>query len=197
MKLKFLFLIAIFILSSTITINAQNDDDKKIGGIRAGWQYAGLFQNGAILEGADPLNSFYVGIFRENKILPLLAIGTGIEYSPVGAIDNEFDSKITLHYISVPIDVRLKLGPLFAMVGVAANFRVAEKWRLLGEDFTPPDDSKSEFFDLPVFFGVGVKVFMFRIEARYYWGLLDIYKKNDVFDATKGQYLQIGLGVSF
>ena len=144
------------------------------------------------------MNSFYVGIFRENKLIPLLSIGTGIEYSQIGVVDaNIDDTSIKLHYISVPIDLRVKLGPVYALGGIALNFRVAEKWKIAGENFDPSDDNKSQVFDLPLALGVGVKLFIFRIEAKYHWGMLDVYKANDFQEAQKVQYLQLGLGVTF
>lgn len=196
MKTKIILLFTALLFISTGSF--AEDDDDKVGGIRAGWQYSGLYNSGTILEGTDPLNSFYVGFFRENKLFPLLALGTGLEYFQVGVIDSELDdTSLKLHYISIPIDIRVKLGPVYALGGVAANFKVGEKWKILGEDFTPEDDFKAEFFDVPLFLGVGVKIMMIRIEARYHWGMLDTYKSVDGSDAIKGQYLQIGAGISF
>jgi len=198
MKLKIILLFTALLFISSGSSFAQDDDDDKVGGIRAGWQYSGLYTGGAIAEGTDPLSSFYVGVFRENKLIPLLALGTGIEYFQVGIVDSELDNtNLKLHYISIPIDIRVKLGPVYALAGAAANFKVGEKWTILDEDFTPEDDFKAEIFDVPVFFGLGVKILMLRIEARYHWGMLDTYKSVDESDALKGQYLQIGVGVSF
>lgn len=180
------------------TAFAGDDDENKIGGIRAGWQYSALYNNGNIVEDSDPLSSFYVGLFRENKLIPLLAIGTGIEYFQVGIVDKEnSNTNLRLHYISIPIDLRVKLGPVYALGGLGLNFRVAEKWKVDGESFDPSDEVKSEVFDMPLFLGVGVKIAIIRIEARYHWGMFDVYKPTDLVNEQNSQYLQVGLGVSF
>ena len=110
----------------------------------------------------------------------MLALGTGVEYSQIGMVDaNLENTDLKLHYISVPIDLRVKLGPVYALGGFALNFRVAEKWKVSGENVDFSEFAKSEVFDIPLFLGVGVQLFFLRIEARYHWGMLDVYKTND------------------
>ena len=195
MKTLFTLFIAIM-LSIPSSLLAQ---DTKLGGIRAGWQNSGLFDNGNLDENVDPLNAFYVGLFRENKIIPLLAFGTGLEYHQVGVKDKTLDdTDIKLHYLAIPLDLRVKLGPVFAAAGFSANFRVADKVRLLGEDITDSElVPKSEFFDIPFYLGAGVDILIFRVEARYHWGMLDVFKATTDNNAQKSQYFQLGFGVSF
>ena len=178
MKKQILFLFALSIIA------VQSVSAQKIGGIRAGWHSATLVIDG---ESEDPLSAFYVGFFRVNDLkVPLLSISTGLEYFQNGFYAN--DNKYTkLHTLAVPIGLRAKLGPVFAEAGPSLNFTLGETSRKLGEDI----NSDPAFFDVPIFVGAGVKILMFTIEARYAWGLIDVYEGG-----TKSQYFQIGAGIS-
>lgn len=164
--------------------------DKKVG-IRGGYQVGNLYINGDAMHGN--FNTFYVGLFKEVKIIPLLKFGSGLDYYQNGTYKDS-DNKINLHYLSVPLYLKVKIGPVFALAGAAANFKVGEKWTFAGNTFT---SYKSKTFDLPVFGGVGVKFAFLTIEARYYYGTMTI--NDNSLSATNGahnQFLQIGLGVS-
>lgn len=186
----------LFFLLLTVGIFAQdkNHDDKLLG-VRAGWQYSTILEDGNLLEGFDPLSSFYAGIFKEIKLVPLLRFDVGLEYAPVGISNSDLDSKIVLHYLSIPLNLRVKLGPVYALGGAAANFRVAEKYTILGQNYDPQDDEKSNVFDVPLYLGLGVKILFISVDARYYWGMLDIYGNDDT--TSKGQYLQVGASIYF
>ena len=173
----------ICILLVLLTVGALSElKAQKLLGIRAGWHYATLV--GSALED-NPNNSFYIGLYRNNEFGGLFALHTGLEYFQNGAkLDENNYSK--LHYISVPIGLRVKIGPAFALAGPALNFKVAESNRVLGQSI---DNTDAAFFDLPIFLGAGVKIAMFTIEARYAWGLLE------VTEGVKNQYLQLGLGL--
>lgn len=184
----------ILLITTGLFAQDKNHDDKLLG-VRAGWQYSTLLTDGNIPEGSDPLSSFYAGIFKEFKIVPLLRFDAGLEYAPVGIADSDTDSKIVLHYLSIPLNLRVKLGPVFALGGAAANFRVAEKYTINGENYDPEDDEKSNVFDVPLYLGLGVKILFISVDARYYWGMLDVY--NNENSTTKSQYLQLGASIYF
>lgn len=80
-----------------------------------------------------------------------------------------------LHWVSIPNYLKLKLGPIFALGGVAPSFKVAEPIYEDGEMVKPMEDDKSAWFDIPAFAGLGVKILFITVEARYHWGLLDLY----------------------
>jgi hypothetical protein len=189
-------LVCVLLIFNLNTANAKDGDNKSKTGIRAGWQYSTIAFDGSIPNGYDPLSSFYAGFFRDNKIIPLLRLGTGIEYSHIGnksiAADNDSLPSITLQYISIPIDLKVKLGPVFVLGGFSLNFKVAEKWDLNGDKYNPPTNLKAGTFDIPLFLGAGVQIFFIAIEARYYWGMINLYDGN-----TKTQYLQVGGTISF
>jgi hypothetical protein len=160
-------------LALSSSVQAQDN------GIRAGWHYAGLFADGTQL--FDPLNSFYVGFFRNNQLgIDILSIHTGLEYFQNG--NTIGDEKLVLHYVSIPVALRVKLGPVFALGGLGLNFKLGGNTSFHEE---------VNFFDLPALLGVGVKLAFLTIEARYGWGLLNI-ADGDI----KNQYFQLGLGIS-
>jgi len=186
---KVIMIAIVFAIGSHV--NAQeNDKDKpaKIG-IRAGWNYAAMFIDGDQLSGTDRMNSFYVGLFKEKKIVPLLRFGSGLEYFKNGYTIND-NLKRELHYLSVPLYLKVKLAFLYATGGTALNFRVSEK--LPGNVLLDPlNNEQTAWFDMPLQLGLGVKILMFSVEARYNWGLFDMY--ND----SRNQYFQAGFTVSF
>lgn len=156
---------------------------QKLVGFRAGWHNAVL--SGSSLEDY-PNNNFYIGAYRNNKFGGIFAFHTGLEYFQNGAKKDDNNYR-KLHYISVPLGLRVKLGPVFALAGPALNFKVGESSRYLGQSIDA--DDKAAFFDLPAFIGAGVKFLMFTVEARYAVGLLEVN------DGVRNQYFQLGLGL--
>ena len=189
MKKTLLILTVSLFTFSVMGLKAQ-DDDKGKGklGVRAGWQNAATYNNSN--QSGETINTFYAGVFRNNKLAPIIAIQTGLEYFQTGWYSDDAN-KSNLHYLSVPIGLRVKIGPVFAVGGPALNFKVSEKTYLLGNEVTD-SELKSNIFDLPLFLGVGAKIAMFTVEARYHWGMIDV---NDA--GNRNQYFQLGAGISF
>jgi len=189
---KRMVLFTIIIMTGAMVIYAQKDDKEgqKVGGIRAGWHTATLVEDGSKADTINNLNGFYVGFFRDTKIVPLLNFGSGLEYFQNGTAYTN-NSERVLHTISIPLDLKVKLGPVFALGGIAANFKVSEKIKIDGESISPMSDDKSAWFDTPVFLGAGVKIAFLTVEARYHWGLLEVR------NGKKSQYFQLGAAFSF
>ncbi len=160
-------------------------------GIRAGWQTSNISLNSY-----KNLNTFYAGIFKEKKILPLIRFGAGIEYQQSGS-EFSTDNIMKLHYISVPLYLKVKLGPLYAVAGGAPSFKIAETWELETAKESYKDLSDINTFDLPIFAGVGFNILLLRIEARYYWGTMELSNSSaSVASGTKNQYFQLGVGLA-
>ena len=179
-----LFFLSLTFLGLSFGLSAQDASH----GLRAGWSNAGLFDDGD--QQLDPQQGFYVGTFRTDKVLPLLHWYKGLEYQQMGARldDNNYRK---LHYLSLPQAARLKIGPVFAQVGIAINFKVGESITVLGQE-TKTDDNKAEWYDFPWHTGLGLKLGPVTVDARYHWGL------NDITDTgLRNQYFQIGAGISF
>ena len=173
-----------------ISVFAQDNEKNSVSGIRGGWHSATLVANGSEPSGASSLDNFYVGFYSDNKIAPILHFGKGLEYFQNG-ITYTSNSKRVLHTLSVPLYLKLKLGPVFALGGIAGNFKVSEKYTTGDYEASPTDSDKSKWFDAPVFLGAGVKIWFISVEARYHWGLIEVR------NGYKSQYFQLGAAVSF
>ena len=188
-KLNSVLVFSMVLLVISTDGHAQKDGDR-VGGLRFGWHHSAFYDDGNAVSDADPMQSFYAGFFRDNKIVSLLSFGSGLEYYQNG-IKYSDDNKLALHYVSVPLNVKIKLGPVFALTGFAPSFKVAERIITDGNSSTPSDDQKSEWFDVPFFVGAGVKIIFITIEARYHWGLLEVN------NGLNSRYFQLGVGLSF
>ena len=181
--------IAVIFALFTADINAgDKGDGNRVGGVRAGYHSAQFNLNGDFV--GEPLQTLYVGLFRDTKVISLLNFGTGLEYYKHGA---KFDSENLreLHYLSIPLDLKVKLGPVFVLGGAAPSFRVADRITTDGNKEKTTDAQKSEWFDIPLFLGAGVNIWFVTIEARYHWGMME------VVDGYKSQSFQLGAGISF
>ncbi len=182
-KIRLFTLVALLI---TISVSTYADGKH---GIRAGFQTSNLYNNGSAKNGIN--QSFYVGVFKEKKILPLLSLGTGLEYSQIGTnIDS--DNKEIFHYLNVPINAKVKLGPLYAVAGASLNFLVSQKLIINGSSSDPLINAN--WFDIPVFAGAGFQFLMIRIEARYFFGTMSLY--DSPLTQYKTQAFQLGLALA-
>jgi len=173
---------------------SMNSFAKDKFGIRAGYQAANLYSGSSALY--KTYNTFYVGLFKDVKLIPLLHFGAGIDYYQTGSEKNS-ENSISLHYVSVPLDLKLKLGPFYALAGVAPAFKVHENWMVLGNKISPDSDVKSNAFDLPAFAGIGFKIAIISIEARYFYGTMSVNNNSlSGFDGYNNQFIQLGLAVS-
>jgi hypothetical protein len=183
MKLLNFLLLSLFLISG-ISLYAG---DKF--GIRAGYQNSGLFVDGSKLTDAKNYNGYYLGVFKENKIIPLLSYGFGLDYMNTGSkVDN--DTKRALNYLSIPIYVKAKLGPLYGLAGTGLNIKISEKLFVDGNSTSLSDSQKSKSLDYPVYLGGGFKILIVSIEGRYHWGL------SEIINGSKNRYFQIGATIS-
>jgi len=162
--------------------------DKEFG-IRAGWQMSITINDGEQVGGN--LNTFYVGIFRDRSLggSEFLYFHGGLDYSTGGWYTDD-DNYRKIYYLSGPAALKVKLGPAFVQLGAIFSARLGEKYNLLGEDALT-DETKTESFDIGAHVGVGVKIAMVSIEARYNIGFLDVNHGD------RNASLQVGAGISF
>ncbi|MCS4436705.1 PorT family protein [Aquiflexum gelatinilyticum] len=158
-------------------------------GIRAGFQSATTNNNGNQIGGS--LDHFYLGAFKNRHLGAgdLLTLHTGLEYMQNGHSTND-DNFRRMIYLSVPVGIRLKLGPVFVQGGVNGNIKLSENYQVNGSDALN-DGNKTNTFDLPAHIGLGLKLLIFEIEARYHQGFIDVNNGN------KNSYLQIGAAIEF
>ena len=180
--MKRILVLALFL---SITLSASSLYAQGFG-VRAGWQSAGTYNDGDQIDGN--LHSLYVGIFRPRPIGPgtFLSWVGGLEYSQQGHRDNDENFR-KIHYLSVPLALRFKFGPVLLQGGINTNMRVAEKVLLMDEDIT--SQTKTNFLDFAYQLGAAFNFGPVGVEARYHGGLLDVNEGN------KNRYLQIGVSL--
>lgn len=158
-------------------------------GVRTGFQAAYTNNNGNQV--GNSLDHFYLGIFKNRRlgVGSLLTLNTGLEYMQNGHMTNDSNFR-RMTYLSIPVGLRAKIGPVFAQGGVNGNLKLSEKYQVNGADALN-DSNKTNTFDLPLHIGLGLKVFVFEIEVRYHQGFIDVNNGN------KNSYLQIGAAIEF
>jgi len=161
--------LALLVLSASVF--AQKDR-----GIRGGWMESKISKDGDSYLDAK-YESFYVGMFNDQKLIPMLYIYTALDYYQTGSKLND-DNKLILHYISIPVGLKLKIGPVQAFGGVHGAVKVSTRYTLLTQ---PVDSEKFSTFDAGTFIGLGVSIAFIGAEVKYTKGLVDInrgYKNN-------------------
>jgi hypothetical protein len=175
----------VLLLPASVFAGSDDDDKQFYKGIRLGYQNSNFSESEW-----DDLNSFYVGVFGAKKFGAgkLLSLYTGLEYYQTGSVEND-DNKIVLSYLSLPINLRLKLGPVYAFGGFNPSFKIGETAKASGIDIS--DNLDAEVFDVGGQVGVGVKFLFLGLELKYNQGLIDVFEDNTT------HHLQAGLCVYF
>ncbi|MBN2746886.1 MAG: hypothetical protein JXR34_09180 [Bacteroidales bacterium] len=106
-------------------------------GFRAGYQHSSIYKITDPSSGRvqNPLTGFYFGAYHLHTIglREIFTLNAGLEYMATGfRIDD--DSYRKLHYASIPLFARVKLGLVFAQAGFNLNFKVKEDYKLAGAD---------------------------------------------------------------
>jgi len=184
-----IFLLALIVLPTTSVL--ADDDDKAIyKGLRFGWQDSNFGNSDW-----DDLSSFYAGIFVVKKIGAgkLLSIYSGLEYYQTGT-SQDANNKIVLGYLSIPINLRLKVGPVYGFAGFNPSFKIMEDAKFAGVDVS--DDVNVNGFDIGGQVGIGAKFLFLGVEVKYNQGLTSVFTDSNGDDNTT-HHLQAGLCVYF
>lgn len=197
MKKVLCLLLIGFVLIPTVKVLADDDDKPFYKGIRVGWQQSNISNS----EWGD-LSSFYAGFFGVKKIGvgKLLSIYSGLEFYQTGAQENS-DNKIVLSYISLPINLRVKIGPVYAFGGVNPSLKIMDEMTIGGTDVSDlqlADGSKPfevNAFDIGGQIGIGAKFLFLGVEVKYNQGFLDVFKEGTESSTTN--HLQVGACVYF
>ena len=130
-----------------------------------------------------------LGIQRDVKIFPSIRFNAAIFFNQIGSqIPDE--PAFNLDYLQIPIGLKVKIGPVYALGGLSGAYRLSAKQ----SDIDISDEIKS--IDFAVHAGVGFKFLIFSLEGRYNWGLTDIYQGRDPEKYNiNNRYFQLMLGV--
>ena len=170
MKRIYTFIILIAIIA--VSIQSVQAQGKHSIGVRAGYQISGLFEGGDRVAGTSNYGGFYAGAFKENKIIPFLHWGAGLEFCKNGAELTD-DNRQVINYIGIPAYLKAKVGPFYALAGVQPKVKIGEKIIIDDELTNPTDEQKSKSFDLPAFGGIGFNILIVSIETRYHYSLVE------------------------
>lgn len=188
MKQRALIAAAVLVGLTISAGHAQNVLVGKRNGIRAGYQLAQVYAGDDQVDG--DLDAFYVGYERGITLgAGILSMNTGLEYQQNGH-RADADNVRRIHYLGIPVGLRVKLGPVFAQAGLNGLFRVAETYTINGNDALD-DDNASDFFDAAAHVGAGFRFLAFTVEARYHQGLITGANGN------RNSYWQFGAGLAF
>ncbi len=175
------------LLSST-ALCAQDDDkhNDKWNGLRAGYHLSNFKgDNGSTAE----RGGYYVGYYRNFIKVPVYSLSTGLEFNTAGSVSDESERRLS--YLALPINNRFKFGPVYVDLGVDVALKVGEKALVNGTEVDLPSDAKAKTFDLLVHGGAGFKVLFLSVEARYRYGLTEVY------EGTHNTGLELGLSTFF
>ena len=163
----------------------RKDEDDKWNGLRAGYHLSNM-------EGdldTESRSGFYGGYFRNIIKVPFYRLSTGLEFNTAGASVGTSESRLS--YITVPFNNRLQLGPVFFDLGADFAVKIGEKYLADGTEVDLPDDEQAERIDALLHAGVGFKFLMLGVEARYRYGL------TEVFEGYRNTGLELGLCTFF
>ncbi|MBL7982553.1 MAG: hypothetical protein JNL52_12175 [Flavobacteriales bacterium] len=178
--------IALLTALPLLSLAQEKEDDEKWNGLRAGYHSSNVDGEWG---DADARTGFYAGYYRNLIKVPLYRLSTGLEYHTAGATGSV--SEVRLGYVSLAINNRLKLGPMYLDLGIDPALKVGEKNLVNGTEVDVPDDAKAERFDLLAHAGAGFKFLFLGVEVRYRRGLLEVY------EGTYNTGLELGLTTFF
>jgi hypothetical protein len=182
-----IFVLGAFVLS-TLSSFAGDDDKKVKKGLLGGWQYSNFYKDGN-KAWDDHHSSFYVGVYSNTNLgaSGLIQFCSALMYFQNGSGQDE-NNKIKLHYLNIPVSLQVKIGPVYGFAGVNGGIKLGGEIYYMGEKSNVKDIST---WDAGVHAGIGLKILIIGIEAKYNWGLVDIYEDYN------SRYLQLGLKLYF
>jgi hypothetical protein len=164
----------------------KNKDDDRWNGLRAGYHLSNFEGDKG---STSSRNGYYGGYYRNLIKVPLFSLSTGLEFNTAGSASG--DDERRLSYLSLPINNRFKFGPVYIDLGLDAALKMGEKTLVDGVEVELPDEAKAEALDLLVHGGAGFKFLFLSVEARYRYGLTEVY------EGTRNAGLQLGLSTFF
>jgi hypothetical protein len=146
------------------------------------------------------------GLFRFQP--EVLYVQKGVNLEKSGTVEY---ARSTMSYLEVPLMTRIHLGfnivNLYFNVGGYGGYWLSGKTTEYALNMQGNlektshdhefDDDEDNRFDAGLVFGVGVKVTVVFIEARYSLGLVNSQKTGENKNDTKLSYLGVALGVQF
>ncbi len=192
--MKNLLIIALSSLLFEVSFAQTGGDKKGTPGIVAGWNSATVGVKDSDVS-ADPASGFYLGIIWEQKLAPIFRLQSGIKYNKNGYSYGNIPGydRTVLNYLSVPVALKVKVGPLYGLGGVYGAYRMGsvDKYSNGNDIKISTDDIKR--MDFGGTLGLGFQILIIGIESRYNWGFTNV----NAIDMGKynNRYFELGAHV--
>ncbi len=177
--------LAVLCLFSTQEALAQRGNGSF--GIRAGFQTAQLKSDIGELFKSNQ-NRYFVGIYKESWMVPLLRLSMGVEYYETGSQQDGVDLK--LGYLSAPLALKADVGLFNFYGGISGAYRLFAHEDVNGDRIETPDDKYGRF-DYSTFLGGGINILFVGIDIRHHWG------RTEVVEGYKNRFWQLGATLRF
>jgi len=170
----------IFTIAFTLLIGSLHAQQKKSFGVRSG--YSSTFNS----KGGDKVGSsnsnYFINVYKDTKVFPFLHFQSGLEYSRTGGTINKISHNI--NYIGVPLGLKVKMGPIYAIGGGTFNVKLSES----GVRTDSPFKGKSKWYDSNAFIGAGIELFIVTFDIKYTHGLTNVNNgfRNNGYQASVG-----------
>lgn len=190
--MKNLFFISMFLFSVVLSqIQAQ---DVQFG-LKAGVNFATL--NGDdVSEDFGAITSIHLGVVSEILISETFSFQPELLFSAQGIKDDEFDEKIKLNYLNIPLMGKYYISEGFSLeAGPQIGLLLSAKSDIDGEEIDIKDSVKSIDFGLNLGLGYKMKSGL-NLGARYNIGMSNI-NDEDGLDSIKNGVFQISVGYMF
>ncbi len=130
----------------------------------------------------------------------MFGISAGVMYSQQGAkqeLTKGLDATLKADYINIPIMANSYLAPGLAVkIGVQPGFKVNEELKLSTNEHSGSAETKQvDSFDLSIPVGVSYEFSNIVLDARYNWGVTNMYKDKD--SKAHNSVFQLTLGYRF
>jgi len=141
------------------------------------------------------------GVEGEYGITENFGVTAGILFAMQGAKDKDIkDWKMNTTYLNIPILANAYLFKGFAVkVGIQPGFLLSAKEKYTENNVSLDVDRKDIMnkvdFTIPI--GVSYEYQNFVIDARYNWGLTNVYKNDEKSSKSKNSVLMFTVGYKF
>ena len=198
MKIKVLLIVAVALLLS-VQAKAQL-------GVQLGQTFSKIDGNTVANYDEKYFTSFTGGLYFDKDLIPLIDLRIGAFYSPKGSnyVSGDYYNKTILNYIEVPVQAKIKVGPVYALGGAYGAYALNGSIDILNattETSTEMDFDSDQFRkeDYGLKFGLGFQIGLgpihIYIEGDYSMGLLDIYDGDAVYKNNNiGAFIGASIG---
>lgn len=202
---KFIYLIAMIMLTTSIIAIAQDDNEEgeeevhgrksSQWGVKAGLNFSSFSDTVKSLPNIySTRTGFHIGAFNRADLMPLLSYQIDVVYSSVGTAFTTNQASISINYLN--LGGIIKFYPLTNRIGANAGLGIQYGY-LLGVDQNGLDigaQYNSSNWDLIAGLGYDFS-FGLNVELRYTYGLMVAYNYHD-YRATNTERRNNGIQIS-